>query len=303
MSSKNWDTFLSTCVALYYKDIIKQFCIYISGGEPTLAFEDLKDVVYYYYIKYPQIFKFFFVSNMTILPGGFIEWAKKTKMKIAISLDSLHFSKPLLNGKSSSSSTLKNIKILLKSGIGVDGISTVLDISKRNSLKDIARYISKNNFKWKLAFPINFPYSDKKVNQCIKIICDALSYLKKKNYPLSLFDFSGIDLSREDQTNVCDCGSTFISVYPDLTVSYCNNGCSTPKLGNFDINILNTLATNPLNKYHYNQTVLERCNSCFLLNKCHGGCKEMHKYPDYMEKTCKVNTSVIKHIQELWGVV
>jgi MoaA/NifB/PqqE/SkfB family radical SAM enzyme len=257
MTSESLEYILKTLINfrldLQYHKMKFNFC----GGEPLLNFDTLNMVYPEIYKKCKHIGMFSIITtNLTILPNDFVKFYHTVNPDLQVSLNSLTFSKPYKNGKSSSADVLKNLEILLQENVS-PRINTVLMTADKgiDELDNFAEYISEKKFRWHLGleFEFNGDFSDSlcKIKKCINI-------LRKNKYDLqNLFKFNGI--SKNLLNTICFSTANNKSIYPYFPITGIG---SVENL--FDV----------LNKhYKYNYGVFyydmwEKCKTCSIRKRC-----------------------------------
>jgi radical SAM protein with 4Fe4S-binding SPASM domain len=294
MSGETFEKMLRITEKLFDNGIYGRASFRLSGGEPFLVFSNYKDIVAKYYEKHKGKMSFGILSNLTILTDEMIEWMLKNHIGIQVSLDDLHNSKPLNNGKSSSETTIRNIARLYKAKVGFS-INTVLDTDRTKSLKELAEYIcSFKNITWGL----NASYTqndDSKTDTIISIFKETFTELHKNNFNIrNKLRFYNMVLGQKGHN--CHAGVSIFALGTNLEVFSCQSLIDKPPLGYFDENIRQLLETAEANRYFYNRTLLPQCTDCNILEYCRGGCRSAHHDKKAVEVTCRIKQELINFI-------
>jgi uncharacterized protein len=284
---------LDECIKIHNEDIVKQFKLNLSGGEPFLAFDMFKDIIPYYKRKYPQILKFMSVTNGTIITDEIITWIKTNlNSSICISMDDIEFSKPI-NGISSSNIQIENILWLNKEKIKISSISV---FDKQKSMMPMVEFAIENFIHWRIL--LSKPYTHTK-DKIIDMAKPVLNFIYEHNKYKDWFDFDGWDLWNRKRMAGCSCGRTFLGILPD-TETMPNNGEQMIKLGKFNSNLLSFI-NHPLNTIFREKYKPEICNDCELNKDCDGACKACHPFPEKMKERCDALKELFEYVQTLRG--
>jgi radical SAM protein with 4Fe4S-binding SPASM domain len=265
----------------------------LSGGEPFLVFDTYKDLVTEYYQKMDGKFTFGMLTNLTHLTDEMADWMVKNDIGCQVSIDDMDNSKPLVNGKSSSEITLKNVVKLMAHNI-MFSFNTVLDISKTKSLIPLANYICsfKKNF-WGLN--ASYTSSNKADVEQTKIIFkEAVDYLVAKNFSLNGLRFYNMIVNQP--RNTCSAGRNIFALGTNLDVWPCQSMLDSPPLGFFDEHIFDLLREAEANRYFYESGLLPECIDCNILQWCRGGCRATHQNKDIVAVTCEIKRDIFDYI-------
>jgi uncharacterized protein len=282
---------LDECIKIHNKNIVKQFKINLSGGEPFLVFDMFKDVIPYYKNKYPEIFYFVSVTNGTIITDEIINWIKvNLDNSICVSIDDVKFSKPI-NGISSSDIQIDNILKLNKEGVCVSSISV---FDKQESMMPMAEFAINNFCHWRIL--LVKPYSHTR-DEILNIAKPILKYVFKHNKHKIWFDFDGWNLWSKKRIAGCVCGRSFLGILPNTDVMP-NNGEIPVKLGKFNSDLM-SLINHPLNTLFKENSRPEMCDNCELCGECDYGCKACHSFPEKMKERCDALKELFQYVQTL----
>jgi radical SAM protein with 4Fe4S-binding SPASM domain len=290
MSEENWAYTLDTITKISDKHKFSKMIVYVSGGEPMMAFDKFKDVTATYHKVRPDI-QLWLTSNFTILPDEAIRWIIDNDVITTASIDGFDMSKPLVDGSNSIDAQVANIERLYAAGGRVGGVQTILDPGTK-SLKKLADFVIDHNIAWRMLPPTTFTGS---VKTAISIFVEAIDYLIERGYDPAKYDFMA--QAPWVQNRFCICGRNLICVLPDLTVSPCNGPLKT-LLGKFDENVLDMLATHKNNRIFRNEVMPNFCLDCELEPTCHGGCKLNDDDLETKKKTCEILRFMIKYMDQ-----
>jgi uncharacterized protein len=291
MSEDTLKYILDECVKIHNKNIVKQFTINLSGGEPFLAFDMFKDIIPYYKNKYPRIFRFTSVTNGTIITDEIINWIKvNLDNSICISMDDVVFSKPK-NGISSSDIQIDSIFKLNREGVRVSSISV---FDKQKSMMPMAEFAVNNFIHWRIL--LVKPYNHTK-DEILNMAKPVLKYVFEHNKHNIWFDFDGWDLWNKKRKSGCTCGWTFFGILPDTEVLP-NNGELMIKLGKFNSDLLSFI-NHPNNTMFRERHRPEMCNDCELNNECESACKACHPFLEKMKERCDALKELFEYVQTL----
>jgi radical SAM protein with 4Fe4S-binding SPASM domain len=225
-----------------------------------------------------------------------IEWFKRNKIGIQVSLDDLENSKPLNNGESSSFTVLENIKRLQEANIGFS-INTVFDYHKTKNLSVLVDYISsiKNLSQWgfSASYTIN---DDKHINEILDSIKLGIWRLRDNGFNVrNKFRFYNEVVNMPGRT--CQAGVNIFAIGTNLEVWPCQSLIDKKPLGYFDENIKELLSSSKDNEYFFNRTLLPQYTDCSVLNWCRGGCRAVHLTDKKAtDLTCRIKQEIIPFI-------
>lgn len=225
-----------------------------------------------------------------------IEWLSKNKIGIQVSLDDLETSKPLHDGKSSSSLVLENIKRLQEGEIPFS-INTVLDYEHTKSLRNLVDYICsiKKLSQWGLSasFTLN---DDTYVDDIIDVMKLGILQLRDNGFDVrNNLRFYNEVVNQPDMT--CPVGKNSMALGTNLEVWPCQSLIDRPPLGVFDEHIKELLETSEGNRYFHNRTLLPQCTDCGVLNWCRGGYRAIHSTDKKaVDVTCRIKQEIVPFI-------
>jgi radical SAM protein with 4Fe4S-binding SPASM domain len=296
MSADTFEKMLWITGKLFEKGDYDGASFRLSGGEPFLAWKNYADLVTTSTEKYKNKISFGVLSNLTVLTDDMIEWMKRNRIGIQVSLDDLTISKPLNNGESSSPFVLKNIERLQEANIDFS-INTVFNYEYTKSLKDLVDYICsiRNLSQWgfSASFTIN---DDTYINEIIDAVKLGILRLRDEGFDIrNKFRFYNEIINQPGRT--CHAGVDIFALGTNLEVWPCQSMIDRQPLGHFDENIKELLATSDDNKYFYNRTLLPQCTDCGVLNWCRGGCRAVNLTDKKaVDITCRIKQEIIPFI-------
>ncbi len=295
MSAETFEKMICITERLLEKGDYNNASFRLSGGEPFLVWKNYAKLVTKYTKKNKGKISFGLLSNLTILTDDMIEWLLENKMGLQVSLDDLENSKPLNNGKSSSSIVLKNIERLKDAKIPFS-INTVFDYNKTKSLKRLIDYICQQpirEYGFSASFTIN---DDTHVEEIIDQIKLAVLRLKENNFNVrNRLRFYNEVVGNPGRT--CSAGVNTFALGTNLEVWACQSMIDKKPLGHFDENIKKLLEEHPDNQYFCNRTLLPQCTDCSVLNWCRGGCRAVHlSDKKAVGITCRIKQEIIQFI-------
>jgi radical SAM protein with 4Fe4S-binding SPASM domain len=295
MSSETFEKMLNISEKILEKGDYSGVNFRLSGGEPFMVWENYAGLVTRYKEKHKGRMGFGILSNLTVLKDEMIEWLKKNQIGIQVSLDDLENSKPLNNGKSSSSVVLENIERLKKAEVGFS-MNTVLDYGKTKDLVDLVDYVCRQpRSEWGLSasFTLN---DDTYIEEIITTLKLGIVRLRQNGFDIrNRLRFYNEVLNRPGRT--CTAGVSTCAVGVNLEVWPCQSMIDGKPLGYYDENLKKLLAESKDNEYFRNRTLLPQCTDCGILNWCRGGCRVIHlNDKKAVDITCKIKREVINFI-------
>lgn len=250
----------------------------IAGGEPLLEFKKLRSEIESLMDDIPTSkVHVEILTNLTFLPDGFNEFLIQYKpyLGLCVSLDSMKYSKPYLNGESSHKDVLENIKAVKDIGIPIS-ISTVITDSASH-LPKLAEYVVHNGFNlWDMSFNKHeiLLGKEQEVKENIKSFVDIL---EKADY--SFFDvrFNGISFT---ENTGCGSGINLICVDTNGDVYPCQTLLESKS------ELLGNLIKGQYGTYN-DKTPGSDCKECSIFYYCAGECK-YHNTDKRKETFCDI---------------
>jgi len=246
----------------------------IAGGEPLLVFKEWKK----YVSELTKVGTIDIITNLSFIPRGFLKFISKYKLSLSISLDSLSFSKPYHNGKSSSKNVLRNINKIKKYGI-----LTTITPNSLSSLDKLAEFIAPTQNFWRIGidyFYKNKPSSDKVISKLRQVI----DILYKNNYPvmekfrLNKCDYNGL------QTN--GCGKFLYSIDINGDIYPCQTLIGKTKPIGHISDFQNSVKSNCIKNI---------CKECSLSMICNSDCP-LYNIGIRKEKVCRILKEIAVYI-------
>lgn len=207
---------------------LKKVTLRLAGGEPMIKFKFWRDFLLkmrQQLAKYDCTFQIVFLTNLTFLPDGVIDFIKSEKVGIGVSLDgigeyhdNIRFYK---NGKGSFNDIEANMNILKSHNIGFTVNITITD-TNMDGLLDFTKYMVKMNVPFRFSFVIG-----EKANQykLLENLYQSYEYIE------SQIDENGFEFSRLHEvdtlkmTNLslqtCNSGLNGGGIYVDGNIHFC----------------------------------------------------------------------------------
>jgi radical SAM protein with 4Fe4S-binding SPASM domain len=294
MSSETFEKMLWITEKLFEKGISDNVSFRLSGGEPFLVWDNYADLVTKYRKKHANKMSFGILSNLVTLTDEMVEWIEKNRIGIQVSLDDLENSKPLNNGKSSSSEVLKNIEKLREANIQFS-INTVFDYETTKDIRKLADYISEiNPSEWGFSSSYSLD-DDTYIEEIVETTKLCILRLITNGFDIrNRFRYYNEVINQPNRT--CTAGVNLFALGTNLEVWPCQSVIDRKPLGFFDENIQELLLTNEANKYFRDRTLLPQCTDCNVLNWCRGGCRALHGNKKVMDVTCKIKQKIIPFV-------
>ena len=234
----------------------------ISGGEPLLVFDRWKKHIgrFLEYTKRYNCGGVEILTNMTILPNGFIEYIKRyDNLGINISLDGMTYSKPYINGSTSSYDVIENLEWVQE----YKDIFLMTVITENGKyLSEIANYVN-DNMKWEVQF--NKYYEKTDIDLTIENIKKMLDILYIKGFDIKnnlLFNYCDMRTER-----MCSAGYFMFYIDCDGSIYDCQMQTGFKSL----TNIMNNDLIEKLGK-NKKKIEINKCNDCSIYKYCHGDC-------------------------------
>lgn len=252
--------------------------IRIAGGEPTLV-NNWKSFIEKLSIElqklkcelYPVI-----LTNGTFIDNDLIDFLKRTKVRISISVDGLNnyqnINRPLINGENSFSFVEKSINLLTQNKLPFN-VSIVITNESIDGLIEFTKYLLNYNcsIKYSLVEQKNLNH-EKVINiltKCYKLIETAID----KGYRM-FYLHRFCDLHFDDfQKQTCNSGAEGITFSSNGDLYFCQKhiGVENP-IGNINDDVdLISIAQRGSNYYTDNKYSKE-CNLCSYKKICTAGC-------------------------------
>jgi uncharacterized protein len=286
MSKETFLSIISKMINIEKEEIADRVALRLAGGEPLLVFENWKDGVDEFLNKSNLRSCINIISNLTIIPDGFIEYIDEhPRINLNVSLDGINKSKPYSNSLSSSKDVIKNIDKINKPIY----ILTVINPDSIDELPELAKYIGENKFAWRVS--IDYFYQG---NPAPEIIIDKLkecvNILVKNNYPIEKFKLDHCDFNGYDEG--CMAGTKLFAINIDGGIYPCHTLFSSKSIANIndDINLIETLHYQKCYKIGNNHEWDQECQNCVAFRVCHGDC-QLYNNGKRKKYFCKV----IKH--------
>ncbi len=272
----------------------------LAGGEPFLLFDEWKEFGEVFLNKNNSKGKLGILTNLTILNDDHIEFLRKYKNQISlsISLDGYNYSKPNVNGESTAEVVRKNIEKLLNAGVRRIGISTVINDRSfdNNDIEQLSTWIAERNLPWNIG--LNHFYKGEIPAELIcSKIKQVIQNLSSHNFDLyHMFKFNNLNLDCTYEG--CTAGEKLLAIGVDGSIYPCQTLLNSQPICNiFDnVDIMQELKKQKIYNLGCNYIIPEKCKNCALLETCKGGCK-LHNNRKY---TCdiikKVSLFLIKEI-------
>lgn len=266
----------------YLKNINKNdFRVQIHGGEPFLAFDTIKYLVYRVKDECNRRninVSFLTTTNGTIMNDDIIEFIKKEMPSISISLDGTKETHDNIrlykSGKGSHSTTLKNSLKLLNNSVYVRIRNTFDSESVGNLSKDI-KYLIDKGFKCISSAPNVFDenWSEESIKRLEKQVKKIKSYVKEEDKIL----INLIDKNLYKTKGACEGGKTSINIYPDGSIYPCTivTGNKEFCIGNIYDGVDEKKVDDLL---YYSNKINKDCDGCKINKYCKGSrCKIINK--------------------------
>jgi uncharacterized protein len=267
----------------YFEDLDKNnFIISIHGGEPFLAFNTIKYIVYKFKKKcHDKNIKAFFATttNATLLNDEMIEFIVNEICDVTVSIDGTKEThdnmRPFKNGGGSHDIALKNAHRLLKYLPNMR-IRTTFDSFSVNNLYMDIKFLIDEGFRCIVPVPNLF---DKNWDEkSLFIFENQMKQLKKYVRGRKDLLVSIIDTDLYHFKGRCGGGRTSIQIYPDGKLYPCtivtgnNDFCIGDIYSGIDINKRDNLLG-------YSDHINIDCDGCKLYNYCNGPrCKIINKF-------------------------
>lgn len=279
LSSNDCFSFISKIIE---KNKKKKYLIRFFGGEPTLAFSTIKELLVKLHHYYPDIsFEYIINTNLQNITNEMLFFFKTNNFKVVVSLDGLKENNDInrhsLISNSYFEQTVKNIKELTNLSINYV-VAAVITTKNRNQI-------------------IEFLYSMKKLGvkniglNCVKMSTNMLTFdenLAKILYDSFLWgEENGIAVSGYwylpferivTGSDYAFCGGLGyeLDLRPDLSIYSCV-GIKEPigTLNNFDSVFNNPLYLNLVSRI---SPFINECDGCFIQGLCAGECACNAKY-------------------------
>jgi radical SAM protein with 4Fe4S-binding SPASM domain len=251
MNDEVYEAIIQQCNKL--SQSIDQIIIRIAGGEPLLVFEKWRK--HLDKLINPNI-AIDIITNLTLMPDGFIEWLKNRQAFISVSLDGLEYSKPYKNGATSSFDVIKNLEILKRHEI-IPHIMTTIPNDNLSQLPQLSKYIFKNNLTWRIS--LDYFYNENDSENIIGIFQNILKKAIDYDYPLHKIRFNNCGINNY---NSCCAGEKLFAIDTNGNIYQCQTLLGQKPLGNIlHDNILKVL-----------KPIKHKTCECPIFSSCNGDC-------------------------------
>jgi len=319
MSTRTFKNMLNSIFRVYKKYDIKAIKFKFSGGEALLKSEKIKE--FYYLInkkfnKYKVDLSYVVLSNGTIMSSDMIEWLKKRKFSVMISLDGLgkyqDIQRIYPDGSGSFKAVLKTVKKLRRNKISFN-ISTTLSHENIKGLPSLVEFFLKE----KIFFNLNL-YRENECSISDKKLLfnndEMIFYLKKtfriirKHLPQK--DFLEVLTDRANFKNIhnrtCGVGVNYLVFDVKGKIAKCPMDMGNIISNSKSKDILKDIRTD---KKGIQNLVVDKkigCKDCKWKYFCCGGCplityKIKGRY-DAKSPNCKIYKAIFPEIIKLEGL-
>ncbi|EGR8988701.1 hypothetical protein BST55_14870 [Vibrio vulnificus] len=292
------------------------------GGEPLLAFEQIKEIVSYTKESHPDIkFRYGTVTNGTLLTPDTVRYLSENNFGYSISIDGNKEShdkyRVTSDGKGSFDTIIRNINNL-----------DIVELIRANNDANIRMTISDENYKVdeciklllkitpvrKFTFGIDSDISKSALNKFLKhldLMCENYAQdIKNNNY----YDVTNITaymltlISRRRTRAHCNAGAGYFTLANDGKIHLCHRFTGKNELAIADINSLELLEEHSKSwgeKLHgSSDDRINECKKCAFNKICGGSCfyEAYHDNEDmisYSVRFCKIKKGLFKNMLKL----
>ena len=284
MTSESFERMLLATERLLEKGGYDKAIFVIGGGEPFVIFDTYADLVTKYKAKHGDRMNFTMLSNLTLLDDTKIEWMRKNRIGVQVSLDDLKSSKLLKTGEPTAPIVMKNIKALNEAGLGFS-INTVFD-DPQNDILPITDYICEslpNQWGLQSVFTIS---NEGKIDDLIAKFKQSISRLKENKFDIfNRFRFYNETLAKPGNYYL---SSTYkFYIWPDLSAVYAGK-----LLGKFDEGVKEKVF-NDENMLIAKPKARAGCADCPILQWCRGAVDYFYDTPEITSSICKIKREVL----------
>ena len=298
--------------------------ILFHGGEPTLLSIDYYEKVMEIFEKYNSDIYFGIQTNATLINKEWIEFFIKNKKKLGVSV-SLDGPQPVnsyrvfKNGNETFDTVYNNLKLMEDNGIKTGMICTIVKKSLGNEKKILDMLLEFSNILFVKLNPC-FDIDDfAKVPEWGITPKEYTTFVK--NFFLEMFkkgiwDNFLVEPIISILKNIQGCSSSFcnysfnkcsnfISVYPDGSITSCDNyNFEEGYLGTI-LDLSNTSSQIILKKnkslFSIYKNLMEECRDCNYLNICKGGCIAVRIRYKESDEYCLAMKDLIDYIRKVFA--
>lgn len=289
MSSKTFAVICDRLSWLMNSGYVGRVNLRISGGEPLLRFEHYVEKLRAFMSTHRNGVRVEFLTNLTIMPPGFMEFCldKFGQLGLAVSLDSLVFSKPMKRrGQLVSSASLvrKNLQLfsreILRAHVGISTVAT----DSGAYLQDLAGYVARMGFSsWNVELDkLSAPEDVARLKWNISCM---VRELVKGRYPLSRVGFENVTVGRTDRCG-CGAGGRLITFDTNGDVYPCQTLLGQKK------HRIATLDEYVPDQWGARKRRPRECEECPITRMCGGGCR-YHNKGLRRKRVCEVLTHYV----------
>ncbi|QUH29818.1 radical SAM/SPASM domain-containing protein [Vallitalea guaymasensis] len=280
------------------------------GGEPLLAYNEIKKLVLYCKNEFPQIdFRFGTITNGTLLNSAMVNFFEKNKFGLSISIDgdrSTHDKyRKFINGMGSYDKIISNIKLLNDYSRCSIRITITNDNYKIDEyIKSLLKETDIRKFTFGIDTNISTDDYEKFFIHYNNLYSNYLKDIKEGFY----YDITNITMPiihliyRAKSFSYCKAGTAYFALASDGKIYSCHRFASNivKEITNIDnINIINEYSKNfKKEQINHKNNVNNECYSCAFKNICSGICPydtyvETGKFLGYSKRICKLRKKTL----------
>lgn len=257
---------------------LKKVTLRMAGGEPLPKLKKLEPILNEFRNRMEAVgceFRIAFISNLTYLNQDIIDFLKKNKYGLSVSMDGLaeyhDKTRVFHNGNGSFAKIDQNLNTLLENGIK-PFILIVVSNSNIDGLKDFTQYLldKKLGFRYSFVGGEDLDYS-KATDTLIECYGLIEKYIDQGNKFFRNHRFGDTSLDRPT-LQACGAGKSTFSLYLDGSIYICQREFADGRpIGNIfhdQANLFDILG----NRQDYLDLDQNSCSGCMFEYNCAGGC-------------------------------
>ena len=214
------------------------------------------------------------LTNMTILNDEIIDFLKKEKIGLGVSLDGLEEyndkNRVYANGKGSFKVLKENLTRLKAENIRF-GIMTVVSNGNLDGIEELTKFLIENNMSFRFSDVKDTEFDREKFYQKLMSVYDIMEKNIENGFSFKN-KHSLCDLNiKSPSENVCSMGINGAAIYLDGSIYFCHTHFGTDKrIGTLfdDKDLLEIIESGN----HYTGTLSPECDECMYKMVCAGGC-------------------------------
>ena len=289
---------------------LREITLRLAGGEPVLRFTSIHDWIEETRNRLASLdcsLKIAMLSGLASLPTQVVEFVKKPKNAISVSMDGIgevqDKSRPLVNGEGSFKKVKKNIEKLLENDVSPYIMSVISD-DNVDGLYEFTQWLISMDLGFRYSFQKGGELNRQKVAQVLKECYDLIESAVLSGEYTQFHRHRLADLSTFNaQKTACGAGRNTCSVYLDGNIYMCQmQHGNTKPLGNVtDSNDLCEILVDRSEQNDFHD-LDDTCKKCHLRANCAGGCPIDRQLVGGHNPNCSLFKEFLPRIHKIHGL-